>query len=45
MAKLHFLRSLHSELGEQKIDVVLRLENTTILPIYDIAKETGIQLQ
>jgi len=45
MAKLYFLRSLHSELGEQKIDVVLRLENTTILPIYDIAKETGIQLQ
>lgn len=45
MAKLHFLRSLHSELGEQKIDVVLRLENTTILPIYDIPKETGIQLQ
>ncbi len=45
MAKLHFLRSLHSELGEQRIDVVLRLENTNILPIYGIDKDTGIQLQ
>ena len=45
MAKLHFLRSLHSELGEQKIDVVLRLANTNTLAVYDIAKEMGIQLQ
>ena len=45
MAKLRFLRSLHSELGEQKIDVVLRLANTNTLAVYDIAKETGIQLQ
>ena len=45
MAKLRFLRSLHSELGEQKIDVVLRLANTNTLAVYDIAKEMGIQLQ
>jgi hypothetical protein len=45
MAKLRFLRSLHSELGEQKIDVVLRLANTNTLAVYDIAKKTGIQLQ
>ena len=45
MAKLHFLRSLHSELGEQKIDVVLRLANAKTLPVYDIAKENGIQLK
>ena len=45
MAKLHFLRSLHSELGEQKIDIVLRLANAKTLPVYDIAKENGIQLK
>ena len=45
MEKLHFLRSLHSELGEQRIDVVLRLANANTLAVYDIAKETGIQLQ
>ncbi len=45
LAKLYFLRALHSTLGEQKIDVVLRLTNAKALPIYQIAKETGIQLQ
>jgi hypothetical protein len=45
LAKLLFLQALHSALGEQKIDVVLRLANKTSLPIYQIAKETGIQLQ
>ena len=45
MAKLRFLRSLHTELGEQKIDVVLRLANAKTLPVYDIAKENGIQLK
>jgi predicted nucleotidyltransferase len=45
-AKLLFLRDLHKKLGEQKIDVVLRRNNTTTdLPIYRIAKETGILLQ
>ncbi|MFI3137848.1 MAG: nucleotidyltransferase domain-containing protein [Methylococcaceae bacterium] len=45
LAKLHFLRALHSTLGEQKIDVVLRPADAKILPIYQIAKKTGIQLQ
>lgn len=45
LAKLHFLRALHSALGEQKIDVVLRPKNANPLPIYQIAKETGTQLQ
>lgn len=45
LAKLQFLRALHSKLGEQKIDVVLRSANAKSLPIYQIAKETGIELQ
>ena len=44
--KLNFLRELHKRLGEQKIDVVIRrLNSTTELPIYQIAKQTGVQLQ
>jgi len=44
--KLKFLRELHKKLGEQKIDVVIRRLNSSIdLPIYQIAKQTGIQLQ
>jgi len=44
--KLHFLRELHTRLGEQKIDVVIRrLNSSTELPIYQIAKQTGVQLQ
>ena len=45
LAKLHFLRALHSALGEQKIDVVLRPKTAKALPIYEIAKETGIELK
>lgn len=45
LAKLQFLRALHLALGEQKIDVVLRLTSAKPLPIYQIAKETGIKLQ
>lgn len=44
MAKLKFLRALHAEFGEQKIDVVLRVGETE-LPVYQIAKNTGIALQ
>ena len=45
-AKLQFLRELHKVLGEQKIDVVLRRSSYSIdLPIYRIAKQTGILLQ
>ncbi|MDQ1362674.1 MAG: hypothetical protein QG652_534 [Pseudomonadota bacterium] len=44
-AKLHFLMALHQALGYQKIDVVIRPANTTEeLPIYGIAKKTGILL-
>ncbi len=44
-AKLHFLLELHKKLGQQKIDVVLRrAEFKEDLPIFRIAKETGVQL-
>ena len=45
LAKLQFLRALHLAFGEQKIDVVLRLANAKPLAIYQIAKETGIELR
>ncbi len=45
MAKLKFLRALHLSLGEQKIDVVLAVNKNNPLPIYQIAKQTGIQLK
>ena len=45
-AKLQFLRDLHKKLGEQKIDVVLRRSDSTVdLPVYRIAKQTGVLLQ
>jgi len=41
-AKLHFLSEVHRQLGEQKIDVVLRRASCKKdLPVYRIAKETG----
>lgn len=44
-AKLHFLMELHQRLGEQKIDVVIRRPSfTDELPIFKIARETGVQL-
>jgi predicted nucleotidyltransferase len=43
--KLNFLIDLHKILGDQKIDVVIRRKGfNQTLPIYQIAKETGIQL-
>jgi predicted nucleotidyltransferase len=45
-AKLRFLRDIHKQLGEQKIDVVLRRATSSVdLPVYRIAKQTGILLQ
>ena len=41
--KLRFLTALKSKIGDQKIDVIIKFGNYT-LPIYQIAKETGIQL-
>jgi predicted nucleotidyltransferase len=43
-AKLNFLVALNRELGEQKIDVIIRRLNTEVLPIHQIAKTTGIRL-
>lgn len=44
-AKLYFLRELQQQIGEQKIDIVLRRTNNTLdLPVYHIAKQTGILL-
>jgi predicted nucleotidyltransferase len=44
--KINFVNNLWLTLGDQKIDVVLNLIQTPIqLPIYEIAKKTGIQLQ
>jgi predicted nucleotidyltransferase len=44
-AKLHFLLELHKQLGDQKIDVVIRrAAYKEELPIYRIARETGVKL-
>lgn len=44
-SKLHFGVALYKQLGDQKIDVIVRRPGfKEILPIYDIAKQTGIKL-
>ncbi|HET9113449.1 MAG TPA: nucleotidyltransferase domain-containing protein [Burkholderiales bacterium] len=43
-AKLQFLIELHKQLGEQKIDVIIRRAHSDELPIYRVAKETGVRL-
>jgi hypothetical protein len=43
-AKLQALIALKRELGEQKIDIVLRRQCAPDLPIYRIAQETGVAL-
>lgn len=44
-AKLRFLLELHKQLGEQQIDVVIhRVACKTPLPIYQVAKNTGVRL-
>jgi len=44
-ARLNFLVEMHRVLGEQKIDLVLhRSQSNQDLPIYRIAKETGVKL-
>ncbi|MCE3230723.1 MAG: polymerase, beta domain protein region [Alphaproteobacteria bacterium] len=43
--KISFVTDLYDKIGEQKIDVVLRLLSSDFqLPIYDIAKQEGVQL-
>lgn len=43
-AKLNALVELHRQLGEQKIDLVINRKQGTDLPIYQVAKETGVLL-
>jgi len=44
-SKLRFLVALYKRLGEQKIDVVIRRPGQMAnLPIYQIAKQTGVKL-
>lgn len=43
-AKLAFLIALDYELGEQKIDVLIRSQGSDVLDIHRIAKQTGILL-
>lgn len=44
-AKLEFLADLHRALGERRIDLVIRRESRAEdLPIYRVARETGVRL-
>lgn len=44
-SKLRFLVSMYKKLGEQKIDLVIRRQGCTDnLPVYNIAKQTGVKL-
>lgn len=44
-AKLSFLASLHQQIGDQKIDVVInRLNTSHDEAIYHVARQTGVQL-
>ncbi len=44
-AKLNFLVEMHRVLGNQRIDVILhRRQSRVVLPIYQVAKETGERL-
>lgn len=43
-AKLNALVELHRQLGEQKIDLVINRKQGVSLPIYQVAKETGVLL-
>lgn len=43
--KIAFLSNLKKEIGDQKIDVVLRIISSNYhLPIYEIAKSQGVRL-
>jgi len=43
-ARLRFLVQLHRELGEQRIDVVLRRPGGPSLPIHAVARQEGVRL-
>ena len=43
--KLAFLSDLEQKIGEQKIDLVLNMQNDPYhLPIYEVAKTTGVRI-
>ncbi len=42
-ARIKFLTNLEIELGEQKIDVVMKIRDLD-LPIYEVAKNEGVKL-
>ena len=43
--KIRFVTELYYKIGDQKIDVVLNCTQTNyILPIYEIARQQGVQL-
>lgn len=44
--RLALLQDLHRTLGSQKIDLVInRTQRDMALPIYQVARETGVRLQ
>lgn len=43
-ARLNTMVELHLALGDQKIDLVINHRNAKALPIYRIARETGVPL-
>lgn len=45
-AKIAFIIAICDQIGDQKIDVVLNLKNDKLdLPIYEIAKKTGVKIK
>lgn len=43
-AKLQALSDLHRELGEQKIDLIIKRPGTEMLPVHRVARATGVRL-
>lgn len=44
-AKIDFLAKLYHAIGDQKIDVIInRVSHPFSMPIYDLAKQEGVQL-
>lgn len=45
LRKAQFLAKLKSQIGDQKIDLVVEeIENSESYPIYDVARERGIKI-
>jgi predicted nucleotidyltransferase len=43
-AKLEALADLHRDLGEQKIDLIVKRSGAEMLPVHRVARSTGIRL-